>query len=337
MRQLCIVIIVIMSNLCLVSPAQSKLNNSPRTFPSLPTQYRETKFKEVQDAFEERSRLFLQGRQFHYWEMNRPTEDIFKEFDNIHEWRHHTWYSEANSKAVISRPDFMVAQDLLEKGYYKRPNLIAFQYNQTDGSYNSSTVFLNGQRFLAMEAPMNEQLSQNFFKLLQNFQVTQLVRLTPAFEKGIFKSEAYWKNRVKVDPKTSETFLNAPFVGSKETYPIRYYALENWKDLQGIDPKILLTLIQKVRKHYDPTQGLLACHCSGGVGRTGTFLAGFALIQDIDRQLSANIPLNKIDISIEKVVLQLSLQRFYMVSRKEQYLTLYRLVDLYMQTLQNKK
>jgi protein tyrosine phosphatase len=307
-------------------------DHAPRTFPSLPSVYRENRIKQIQEAFEERSKRYLQGRQLHAYKAKKPDAEILAEFRQIKEWRNHSWFSESTHGALVSRPDFIVAQDLLEKGYYKRPHLLAFQYNQTDGSYNSSTIVLNGQRFLALEAPATEKLTQLFFNLLQNHQVTQLVRLTPAEEGGTIKSRNYWKNRTHKDPKTGAEYLDVPFAGSRKTNAIRYYAIDHWRDHQGFDAKQLLAFIQKVRKDYDPNSGLLACHCSGGVGRTGTFLAGFLLLQEIDRQLAAGLAKEALDISIEKVVLQLSLQRFYMVAKEDQYLTLYRLVDLYLQT-----
>jgi len=299
-----------------------------RTFPSLPQLKRETKFNEVQTRFEERSNLFLKGKHFHNWTPNKPQAAIVEEFKQISEWRHHTWFSERAGETLISRQDFMIAQDLLEKGLYRRPHLIAFQYNQTDGSYNSSTIILNGYRFLALEAP-TLQHTPAFFKLLQNHRVTQLVRLTPASEQGIERSAPYWINRLKSNTQKNH-FLHIPIAGSRRTLPVRYYAMDTWLDHQGVDPAALLKLITRVRAETDPNNGLLACHCRCGVGRTGTFIAGYLLLQEIDKQLAAGIKKGAVEVSIEKIVMQLSLQRFYMVARVDQYLTLYRLVDLYL-------
>lgn len=320
----------------LSTSAEANINQFQGTFPSLPLQQREEKFNEVQKGFEERSNFFLKGKHFQTWSSNRPKQEIFDEFTRINEWRNHSWYSESG-EFLISRQDFMIAQDLLEKGLYRRPHLIAFQYNQTDGSYNSSSIVLNGQRFLAMEAPTAKNVTQ-FFKLLQNHQVTQLVRLTPAESKGESQSYPYWQDRLKTKTqnKAQVQFLQLPLAGIHKTFPVQYYFTDEWQDNEGIDPKSLMKLILEVRKNYSPDNGLLACHCRAGVGRTGTFIAGFILLQEIDRQIAAGTPLNNLDISIEKVVMQLSLQRAYMVSQPEQYLTLYRLVDAYMQTLKKK-
>jgi protein tyrosine phosphatase len=303
-----------------------------QSFAALPHQFLESKIQEIQEAFEQRSVLFLKGRNFKSWSNNKSKENILKEFDQINEWRFHAWYVDPYAKILISRADFMVAQDLLEKGYFRKPNTIAFQYNQSDATYNSSTIVLNGFRFLALEAPSAKNV-KSFFTLLQNHHITHLVRLTTATEKGIEKSYPYWKDKLKTDAKNQESLLNIPQAFNPSPYPVRYYYTDKWLDDQAIDPKELLKLIQATRKNYDPDSDILACHCTNGVGRTGTFLAGFLLITEIDKQIAAGVSKNSLNISIEKIVMQLSLQRPYMVGKPEQYTTLYRLVDLYIQQL----
>jgi hypothetical protein len=327
-----IISIIFLFSLGFSSIVCAKTTDYIRTFPSLPALYKENKFKEIEDGFIERINLFLKGKQFHPWTANRPVKEIEEEFSNIKQWRNHTWYSDTTGQIITSRSDFMVAQDLLARGYYRRPHLVAFDYNHTDGSYNSSTVVMNGNRFFALEAPTAKTLD-NFFKLIQNYQVNQIVRLTPANEKGVAKSHPYWVGKVKINPKTKEQYLNLPINGSRKTLPVKYYSVENWFDHQGVDPKILLSLIDKVKKDYDPNTGIIACHCSGGVGRTGTFIAGFLLVQEIDRQIASGRSLDSLDLSIEKVVMQLALQRVHMVAKPSQYSTLYKLVDLYVNTL----
>lgn len=307
-----------------------------QSFPSLPNHEREAKFQAVEKGFEERSNLFLKGKHFQNWTANRKQKEIFEEFKHIEEWRNQSWYSENTGEFLVSRIDFMVAQDLLEKGYYRTPNLIAFQYNQTDGSYNSSTIVLNGQRFLALEAPSEKNINQ-FYKLLQNFQVSQLVRLAPSTAtNGEKQSYPYWQGRIKNDPKSGEQWVHIPMAGISKTFPIRYYYTDSWQGEQSIDIPTLMKLIKTVRKAKDSDDGLMACHCANGVGRTGTFIAGYLLLQEIDRQIAAGSDIDHLDISIEKIVMQLSMQRVYMVSKPEQYFSLYRLVDQYIQSLKNK-
>lgn len=324
--------IILITALGYTACAHANFTETVRTFPSLPHLYKENLFKDIQAGYEERANLFLKGKNFHAYQADRSDKEIKEEFKNLNEWRNHTWYSDASGEVLVSRPDFMVAQSLLQNGLYRRPFLIAFDYNHSDDFYNSSTIVLSGHRFLALEAPSNRTL-ENFFKLLQNYQVNKIVRLTPAIENGVEKSFPYWANKVKKDPKTQQTFFNLPLEGSKRSMPIRYYAIENWVDNQGIEPKVLLKTIEKFQEEYDPSNDMVAVHCSGGVGRTGTFIAGFLILREIDRQLASGTPIEKLDISIEKIVMQLSLQRALLVATPSQYVTLHRLVDLYLEKL----
>ncbi len=301
---------------------------------ALPSSYREARFQEVEEAFAYRWNLFIKGKQFKKYSPNRNVTEIAEEFQHLATLRLQTCFVDPKASHLISKSEYMIAQDLLEKGLFRSPNTIAFQYNRTDPSYNSSIIVLNGFRFLALEGP-SPDLVKNFFTVLQNNQVTQLVRLTAAEEKGKTKTAPYWLGKIKNDPKTGDIFLQIPQIKNKIPYDIQYYAIETWYDQQGISPKVLLNLILKVRKNYNPSTGLLAAHCAGGVGRTGTFLAGFILLNEIDKQIAKGINPANVDISIEKIVFQLSLQRAFMVTKPAQYQSLYRLVDLYLRS-QNK-
>lgn len=308
-------------------------SQSIRLLAALPADYREEQFKAIEQAFAQRWDLFIKGKQFKAYVPEQTASNIAEEFKHIQTLRQQTCFVDPKAPQLISKPEYMIAQDLLEKGLFRSPNNIAFQYNRTDPTYNSSTIVLNGFRFLALEGPSFEQL-RNFFTLLQNHQVTHVVRLTAAEEKGKAKTYPYWVGKITREQKTGDAFLKIPQYQNKNPYSIWYYSIDTWYDHQSISPKNLLNLILKVRKNYEPSTGLLATHCAGGVGRTGTFLAGFVLLAEIDKQIERGISPKNINLSIEKTVLQLSLQRVNMVTKSAQYETLYRLVDLYLNTLQ---
>lgn len=306
-----------------------------RLLAALPIPYREEKFQAIEQAFENRWNLFIKGKQFKAYIPNQTATNIAEEFKHIQTLREQTCFVDPKAAHLISKAEYMIAQELLEKGLFRAPRTIAFQYNCTDPTYNSSIIVLNGFRFLALEAPSAE-LTRNFFTLLQNYQVSQLVRLTAAQEKGKATAYPYWVGKTTRDQKTGAVSLNIPQFNNKTPYSLRYYTIENWHDQQGIAPKTLLNLILSIRKNHEPTTGLLATHCAGGVGRTGTFLAAFVLLDEIDKQIAKGIHPKNVNLSIEKIVLQLSLQRNNMVSKSAQYETLYRLVDLYL-TMQTAK
>lgn len=326
------ILTLLLLSLGLISTASASIPMPVQSFAALPQQTRETKFQEIQEAFEQRAVLFLKGRHFEPWKANKSREDLLKEFDQLNEWRYHSWYVDPSATTLIARADFMIAQDLLENDKYRFPQTIAFDYNKTDASYNSSTIVLNGLKFLAMESPTSKTY-QSFLRLLINHQVTQLVRLGSPLDKVTEKSYPYWEGKLKLVPKSKSQTLTIPQQNNTNPYLLEYFALETWPENKGVNPKELLNLIMNVRKYYDASNGLLACHCAGGTGRTGTFLSGFLLLTEIDKQIAGGTNKNALNISIERIVMQLSLQRPYMVVMPEQYITLYKLVDLYVQSL----
>jgi hypothetical protein len=330
-RKILAIVYVTLLTVCCVAPVAALIPEPALSLPTLPQQYLETRFQTIQQAFEQRATLFLKGKPFQHWEMNKPRKNILIEFDQLNEWRFRAWYVDPTAKTLIARMDFMVAQELLEKGLYKKPALLAFDYNQTDGNYNASTVLLNGFKFLALEAPTSQTL-RHFFLLLQNHRVAQLVRLASAAENGSAQITPYWINKLKTTARNNETFLNIPQPYNPAPYALHYYSTDVWPENHSIPANELLKLIQKVKKNADP-HGLIACHSTHGNGRTGTFIAGFLLISEIDRQIATGITKDAVDVSIEKIVMQLSLQRPYLVRTAEQYITLYRLLDLYIKNL----
>ena len=196
---------------------------------------------------------------------------------------------------------------------------MAFAYNQTNTNYNASMIHLNGQRYIACEGPRNKDVD-NFFRTLMAYKVTHLVRLTCEQEGDIPKCHPYWK-----DLQTSNdnvTTLNIPISGGV-SYPIRIFDMEGWRDNQGVNPKELLDLVLNVRKAVRENNGLLAIHCSAGVGRTGTFMAALAILDAIDQRET---------FSIEEIVCRLSLQRFHSVGKPSQYITLHRLAEEYVKS-----
>ena len=235
---------------------------------------------------------------------------------------------------VPTPKDFKISQSLVVNHRYRKPHLIAFQYNNTDDSFNSSTVVANGFKFLALEAPSKASIDR-FLNLIHNVNVTHVVRLTPATEGGSEKCYPYWEGNVETSAEEDIHHLIVR-LESEDNDPIAYRPnyiwVDSWKDGYSGSPEGLLELIMKTRKNHDASS-LVAVHCHSGVSRTGTFIAGFILLDEIDRQVAKGVSPKNIKVSVEKVVTELSLQRFYMVGQPKQYLTLYRLVDLYVKKL----
>lgn len=286
-----------------------------------PRSYINRQFVHTANEFEWRWNKYLGSQTFSSWNPGCTRETALEEFNRLKALRFSIWYTlpEQWIDFIEVNEDFLFAQELFFHDCYRAGNCLAFAYNNTLPTYNSSNIVVGSDRFLAMEGPRSI-LEESFFQLLLTYQVSHLVRLTPAFEKQK-KCHPYWKGRTDRNAQ-GDTFLRVPVRGGAD-YQVRYFEVENWEDHQGIDPERLLELIESVRSSFNPEKDLIACHCSVGVGRTGTFLAAFTLLNEVDRQLESGYSVDELKISIEETVLKLSLQRKYQVARFDQYWTLY--------------
>ncbi len=297
-------------------------------FPVLPIEMRQNHRKEVQSEIEKRWEKVLQQKSSFAPYEKKSDQEIIKEFHQLNLFRQHLWYRNPEQSPHICQEDYMAAQDLLEKGYYRFAGNIAFAYNRTDSSYNASTVLIEGYHFIAMQEP-NEMILNLFFKFLINHQVSLLVRVKSEHEFSKANSVKYWKERIAQTGKN--TFLNIMTTEMEKkpepTY-IAYCYTDEWFDNKGIDVKELYRLVQETRQIYASSdkERPIACHCASGVGRTGAFIAAFVLAEMID--------LSKGDVpSIEEIVYKLSIQRPNLMGTAEQYLLLYHFVDYYLNVM----
>jgi protein tyrosine phosphatase len=303
------------------------------TLPTLPKSVREEHFKRVEAGFKKRWQRYSHNYSFASWTPGRTEDSLLREYHALDTKRRSAWFEEPYAKVLVSRKDYQIDQRLLANGFYRHLVTVAFQYNKTDDSYNSSTVIIDGHRFLALEGPKPEHVL-NFFNLLVNHHATHLVRLTPAFEGAKPKCAPYWENRLITDPNGKMQIQIPQSTLGPETYDIPYYAVENWLDATAGEPEQLLNFVVGLKNSIDPNKdNLIAVHYSAGVSRTGTVLAAYLLLNQIDQQVQSGIAPDKVNISVEKVVSQLSLQRSQAVGDPPQYVTLYRMMDLYVNRL----
>ncbi len=198
------------------------------------------------------------------------------------------------------------------------PYPCVFDYNLADQNYNANIVSIRNRLFLAMEGPSQKNL-QAFFQLLCDYPISHLVRLTPAKSGQKECSIPYWEGNLDIDP-FGKTIVK---IDEKN---IVYVATDRWKDHQGCEPEKLLALVNAVK----PNEQMVAVHCRAGVGRTGTFIAACILADDIEKQLAEGADKKNIDISIDQVVWEISMQRPYAVTHFDQYLALYEFVSYYL-------
>jgi len=257
-------------------------------------------FASVNEEIKNRWNGFQADREFKLFEMDRSDDQLSQEFEELKKIRKWIW----------TTPGYELGEHLIRDDFVRAPHCLSFAFNNTVPNYNASTMYQGGKNYIACEGPRSKDIS-NFFKLLVSHRVTHLVRLTDSFEGETKKCHPYWEGH------SSDGWLRVPT--ETGVYPIRSFDMAYWKDNEGVDPKQLLAVVLKVREELK--EGLLLVHCSAGVGRTGTFLASIAIVDAIDQGEP---------FSIEEIVYRLSLQRPHSVAKLGQYITLYRLAELYL-------
>ncbi len=250
------------------------------------------------------------------WKADWNEEEIRARFETLRHERREIYYAnpelyDKDYDLLVATEDYAQAPEIVQSGRYRCRNCVAFSYNLATSLYNASVIHLNGSHFLALEAPSACNLDA-FFHLLDHYAITHLIRLTPAVENREERCFPYWE---PLKEGTNE------MRGS-----LAYYALDSWEDRQGFDVKPLLALIYDVMHSKKVDKRVMAVHCFGGVGRTGTLIAAFGLIEEMERQILEGRSVDEVEVSVEEVVWQLSIQRPYMVASSFQYQTLHEVV-----------
>lgn len=304
------------------SPPHLVFNDSMFPFPDMSQRY-----QEVEKAVEMRINKYLKDYPFSPWQKEASPSTLENEFWKLYDKRIGTWYDLDSGRELArsSRPDFLPNWKLFLGEKMRCPNCVAFEYNSLSDFYNASLITINGLRFVAMEAPKPHTVNC-FFNHILYIGAPAIVRLTAAEENGVQKSAPYWEGL------TTGDFLEITEHVKRPKKQLGYVVTEEWEDNTGISAERLLDLILKTRALYDPSKGPLAVHCSAGVGRTGTFIATYAALHEIDRQIANGTPPEKVQISVEEIVLKLSLQRYHMVTKAPQYLTIHETINLYVDT-----
>ena len=272
-------------------------------------------FEQRWEAFHSDTRTFLP------WSPKWKEGDLKRQYSELCQEREKLYYD--LGKEPEAQPQRMAEYRKSEQkvvGGYSMP--APFAYNGAYPGYNASIVTLGGKQLLAMEAPTSRNQGM-FFDILSRYGVTDLVRLTPLLEKGIERTAPYWEGKINISPKTGKPTV---VIEGRE---MNYTMTDFWPDQHGIDPYRLIALVKDVMANTDPNQ-VIAVHCHAGIGRTGTFLTAYRLIQEIDEQIAGGVSPDRVQVSVDKAIWEVSLQRISAVGCSDQYITLYKLVGAYL-------
>ncbi|KAL4641461.1 receptor-type tyrosine-protein phosphatase beta-like [Arapaima gigas] len=191
------------------------------------------------------------------------------------------------------------------------------------------------REYIATQGPL-PGTKDDFWKMVWEQNVQNVVMVTQCLEKGRVKCDHYWPFdqdplyygdlvvQMQSESVLPEWTIREFNIRSEEqnNYArlVRHFHYTVWPD-HGV-PETTQSLIQFVRTVRDyvnrsPGSGATVVHCSAGVGRTGTFIALDRVLQQLD---------SKDTLDIYSVVFDLRLHRSHMVQTECQYIYLYQCV-----------
>ncbi|KAF8287796.1 putative tyrosine specific protein phosphatase [Trypanosoma cruzi] len=183
--------------------------------------------------------------------------------------------------------------------------------------------------YIATQAPLQNTIF-DFWRMVFENDVVFVVMLCGEVEDGKAKSEMYWpkENGVldlgilqisSIGERRLSDLVFRSFIlhnANGEEHQVYHMQYIGWPD-QGIPDTSapLMEIIQTMGKSELSVQTPIVVHCSGGIGRTGVFIALHVAL--------AQFQLERKDIDIKRIVHILKLSRTGMVQRKDQYVFLY--------------
>lgn len=297
----------------------------PYIYPTLPREIVKEKIEEIDQEVTKRWKKVLNQKITFAKYQKKSPEEIDQEYSECEKLRFYLLFEDPTSTVRISQKDYMISQSLLESGNFRSINNLAFEYNNTEKFYNASTVLLEGNHFIALQEPTESTLNL-FKKLLINHRAVILVRLKPESEFNKKGSVKYWMgNLVEQDRKMYLKLVVEESLKSIDPVLVPYVYTDSWVDDKGVDVKELYRLVNEVKTLSSQLgdQGPIAVHCASGVGRTGTLIAALAIAKQLDQGK------NPEEISVQEIVLKLSIQRPNMIATVEQYRSLYEFTEFY--------
>ncbi|XP_071854861.1 uncharacterized protein [Apostichopus japonicus] len=195
--------------------------------------------------------------------------------------------------------------DNRQKNRFK--NMIAYDHSRVileklDGDphsdYYNANYIENAEEnnaFIACQGP-NTASIDDFWRMVIQEKVLNIVMLTNLIEKGKERCKQYWPKAVgdtqkfatcEVKWKSTENFADYEIRSLTVTFgnerrKVRNWHYRTWPDMdvpQQATP--LIGFAKKVKLQQSASTGPLVVHCSAGVGRTGTFIALSTLMDAI--------------------------------------------------------
>nr|XP_032836820.1 receptor-type tyrosine-protein phosphatase beta-like isoform X2 [Petromyzon marinus] len=192
----------------------------------------------------------------------------------------------------------------------------------------------SSREYIAAQGPL-AGTREDFWRMVWEQKVNQIVMLTNCVERGQPKCECYWPMDItpvrygdiglvmewdKPSPEWTIRHLVVKNHKTDEKRSLYHFHFTAWPDHGVPDTTDSLTnFVRLFRTHVNTTNkgGPIVVHCSAGVGRTGTFISLDHLLQDIDK---------KPEIDIYGIVHDMRMSRVLMVQTEMQYIFIHKCI-----------
>lgn len=155
----------------------------------------------------------------------------------------------------------------------KYSNVLPYDDNcYNNPSYYNASWMGQQRSYIAAQGPFGPYQVTGFKAMVAAAKANTVLMLTNTMESERKKCDDYVSDKPLV-----QTLLIAGLqVEVRQVDGFTHYWVKEWNDHQTITPQQLLGLIAKMGS---TAQAPLVCHCSAGIGRTGTFLVAMEAIR----------------------------------------------------------
>lgn len=222
-------------------------------------------------------------------------------------------------------------------------NILAFDHSRVkllplddeEGSDYINANYMPGyqskREYIAAQGPL-PGTKDDFWRMIWEQNVSVVVMVTQAVERGRIKSEIYWPTgtdpvyfgdlvvQLRSESNLSDYILRILDVQlGEQKREVKHFHFLKWPDFGcPANTSLLINFILTVRSYMPYTAtGPTIIHCSAGVGRTGTFIAIDWLLQHIREHQ---------DVDIFNLILEMRNYRVNMVQTEDQYIFIHQCI-----------
>ncbi|XP_067943347.1 receptor-type tyrosine-protein phosphatase mu-like [Watersipora subatra] len=255
---------------------------------------------------------------------DKPSVTFQQEFNSLPRGQQYPW-TEGAKHPELNRVSHLVAYD------HNRVKLTESPLGVDYINATHITGYANKSSYIATTSPFNEECALQFWQMIYDQKVSQIVMMTNMIDEGIVKCVQYWPEHVgdrevfgniSVELISAQTFANFTIYRMKLSHQmliaqardIVQYHYTGWP-AHGVPHTTFPILDFRLAIRSVEKTSPLVVHCGTGSSTTGFFIALDYLIAEADA--------NGNNVNVFRVVSHLRESRSFLVRTQKQYLYIY--------------